>query len=120
MKKTILTLAFFIGFVQASVADENVKDKNPLPLTDKMDDNMKVMIKTYTEYLGKTLQLRATDLYIMGEGLLSHKTHPQCQADGKKAVDLAKRLYEVGQELLAGKEPTPKDMENFVTHWTGM
>ncbi|HUX79431.1 MAG TPA: hypothetical protein VMW10_06785 [Alphaproteobacteria bacterium] len=64
MRKSVLTLAFSILFINASMAIEN---ESAMPLTSTMDKNMRMLVSTNIAYLGKELQLRATDLYIMGK-----------------------------------------------------
>ncbi|QBR82930.1 hypothetical protein E3983_00285 [Legionella israelensis] len=117
MKKLILIsttmLLFAIGNI--SLAEQAME---AMPLTKTMDKNMIAMTSTYIKKLGEEIQLRATDLYIMGEALLSHKNHKECQAKGKLAIRDAKKLYLIGQEMIDGKEVTPEMMEKFVKAWT--
>jgi hypothetical protein len=88
-----------------------------MPLSKTMDENMKAMASTYLKKVGEDLQLRATDLYAMGEALVSHPDHPQCQAQGQLAIREAKKLYLISQEILNGKEVSPARMEKFVNDW---
>ncbi|MBY0292416.1 MAG: hypothetical protein K2W92_03920 [Alphaproteobacteria bacterium] len=112
MKKIILMIAFFTIIVNPCLADDTSSLKT------LVEGHMKKMVSTYASTMGKELQLRAIDLYLMGEGLLNHQQNPQIQAKGKEAIKLAERLYQVGKELFSGKEVSAEDMEDWVTRWT--
>ena len=113
MKKLFLICLFTI--CNTCFAEQPI---DVMPLTKTMDENMGAMTSTYIKKLGAELQLRATDLYIMGQGLVSHKNHKLCQAKGESAIRDAKQLYLIGQKMMDGKEVTPAMMEKFVDEWT--
>lgn len=116
MIKTILSLmaVLTVFFSQAGFAQVKVD----LPLTSEMDANMRMMAATYEKKVASDMQLRATDLYAMGQALMSHEGHAECQVQGKRLIDNSKQLYQVSRGILEGKELSSEEMENFVNQWT--
>lgn len=113
MKKFILTSAFLSLLANPCLAEGDASS-----LSKSMEDKMVQMAASYADTMGKELQLRAIDLYLMGEGLLNHPKNPKVQAGGKKAIELAENLYNVGKELSRGEEVTVGDMKDWVNRWT--
>ena len=111
MKKIVLMITFFTLILSPCLADEIT------PLETQLKDHMQQMVSNHISNTGKELQLRAIGLYLMGEGLLYHKKNLQAQAKGKECIKLSEHLYQVGKELLRGKEVSVEDMEDWVNHW---
>ena len=115
MIKLFLNLAILsVAFSSPILAEAKVD----LPLTPKMDQNMRTMAAAYEKRIASEMQLRATDLYTMGQALMGHEGHPECQAHGKKLIENAKHLYQLSKAILEGNEVSPEDMKNFVKQWS--
>jgi len=82
-----------------------------------IDENMRMMTSTFLDKLGKEFQLRGTNVYLLGEGLLSHKDHPLCQSKGQEMVQVGTQMVQLGLQILGEKKVTPEQMKDYVQEW---
>ncbi|HUX79430.1 MAG TPA: hypothetical protein VMW10_06780 [Alphaproteobacteria bacterium] len=87
-------------------------------VTHSIDENMRMMASTFLEKLGKEFQLRGTNVYLLGQGLLSHKDHQECQSKGNEMVDIGTQMIQLGQKILGNKEVDPEQMKDYVQEWS--
>lgn len=116
MIKTPLYLTTVLSLTFGHLALAQVKVD--LPLTSEMDVNMRMMAATYEKKVANEMQLRAIDLYAMGQALMSHEGHAECQVQGKRLIKNSEQLYQLSRVILGGQELSSKEMENFVAQWT--
>lgn len=116
MTKVLLSLTTVLSLTFSHAALAQVKVD--LPLTSEMDASMRMMAETYEKKVASEMQLRAIDLYAMGQALMSHEGHANCQVQGKKLIESSKQLYQLSRAILGGEELSSKEMESFVNQWT--
>ena len=82
-----------------------------------IDENMRMMASTFLEKLGKEFQLRGTNVYLLGQGLVSHQDHPECKAKGDEMIQIGTQMVQLGLQILGEKKVTSEQMKDYVQEW---